>query len=94
MLFWRTGEWQPVFLYTVYNAKTTRAMSTSISLGRRSAAPAIRISGSSLAKATAAIGTVLTVIGVGIGSDPLALFAATASLAAFFSLDKKKGAPA
>ena len=66
-------------------------MST-ISLGRRSAAPAFRFSGSAAAMATAAIATVSTIIGTALDADIIAYISATIGLASIYSLDKKGGA--
>lgn len=73
----------------MFNAKTTQEMST-ISLNRK-AAVSVRISRTAIATAAAAVGTVLTIVGIAMASDPLAYLAATAGLASIFSLDKKGG---
>lgn len=65
-------------------------MST-ISLSRKAAAP-VRISRTHIASASAIVGTVSTILGIAIGSDPLAYLAATVALASIYTLDQKGGA--
>lgn len=67
-------------------------MSVTISLGRRSAAPAIRISASTITMATAAIATVSTIIGIATDADIFAYLSATIGLASLYTLDRKGGA--
>ena len=61
-----------------------------ISLGRRNAA-AVRISRTSAAMATAAICTVLTLVGLAFDADIMAYIAATIALAAVYFLEQKGG---
>ncbi len=65
-------------------------MSTTVSVSRRHAV-AVRISRTAISTATAIAGTVSTIIGLAVGSDLLTYLAATVSLAAVYSLDKKGG---
>lgn len=66
-------------------------MSTTVSVSRRSIAPAVRISREALMVTLTVAATITAVIGIAIESDALTYIAATVGLTSIYSLDKKGG---